>query len=193
MTPARAGRTSQFLGTLGTLRGSSPLARGGLSRMQSWGIPLGLIPARAGRTSADPRASLASRGSSPLARGGRPGRAAQDPRPGLIPARAGRTCEATVSGRVCGAHPRSRGADRRASVSKQALKGSSPLARGGLTIVPKLGLWPGLIPARAGRTRTSRSRRTPPRAHPRSRGADDGSSRAGSSLEGSSPLARGGP
>ena len=51
---------------------------------------------------------------------------------------------------------------------------------------------PGLIPARAGRTITTRSTTRPTRAHPRSRGADRVTIYRDPSVTGSSPLARGG-
>ena len=50
---------------------------------------------------------------------------------------------------------------------------------------------PGLIPARAGRTRSSDRSARPLGAHPRSRGADSLSSLVSSLRRGSSPLARG--
>jgi len=116
-------------------RGSSPLARGGRADHLGPDRAEGLIPARAGRTSvrwsrgrrrwAHPRSRGADTlsepanapvgGSSPLARGGhyvvREAVAAQ----GLIPARAGRTDPRFAKVFWEGAHPRSRGADQRAS------------------------------------------------------------------------------
>ena len=193
--------------------GSSPLARGGLRHPRRSLPLLGLIPARAGRTSGDPAprpvrgahprsrgADLgeswdqsAEVGSSPLARGGPSTSVGGGAFGGLIPARAGRTTVSTPARRGPRAHPRSRGADARASMAARRSGGSSPLARGGRPSALRQGVRPGLIPARAGRTSCRIGSRRARGAHPRSRGADsvrDGRLDVGL---GSSPLARGGP
>ena len=98
-------------------------------------------------------AGLAS-GSSPLARGTR-----QDPLcggalRGLIPARAGNTKATQEESANNEAHPRSRGEHLtrfRVGVNDQ---GSSPLARGTRNLVRGARLSLGLIPARAGNTRS---------------------------------------
>ena len=70
--------------------------------------------------------------------------------------------------------------------------GSSPLARGGRVAAgPRVGT-AGLIPARAGRTSSTRPRTIGTRAHPRSRGADLTEAKSIRKFRGSSPLARGG-
>ena len=51
----------------------------------------------------------------------------------------------------------------------------------------------GLIPARAGKTRTSRERMDHSQAHPRSRGENKVAAVAAANVQGSSPLARGKP
>ena len=193
--------------------GSSPLARGGLLRDRGRSLDQGLIPARAGRTSSSAAATAATgahprsrgadwrvrgrvpcvKGSSPLARGGPFALTACLIVGGLIPARAGRT---TASGtcRRCGrAHPRSRGADYADLEQGSPEWGSSPLARGGRGAARQHPLRRGLIPARAGRTSSTRPRATPSWAHPRSRGADSSYSVRPRITVGSSPLARGGP
>ena len=131
-------------------------------------------------------------GSSPLARGGPTRARTEGPRHGLIPARAGRT-RASHSRRVGGrAHPRSRGADAAESSAVAFSAGSSPLARGGRGAAgPRVGT-AGLIPARAGRTSSTRPRTIGTRAHPRSRGADMNHIQERIDAQGSSPLARGG-
>ena len=73
-----------------------------------------------------------------------------------------------------GARPRSRGENALFVADKLSEAGSSPLTRG------KRAHWEvrrsaeGLIPAHAGKTAASASRRRPPRAHPRSRGENGG-------------------
>ena len=152
LIPARAGNTS-VLWSLGTLTwahprsrgehgcrryrfrqtwGSSPLARGTLSRVAKNMKPPGLIPARAGNTNstvslspcirAHPRsrgehqcglsAVLIRRGSSPLARGTQTCLFPFEMRGGLIPARAGNTWVNLKRMMRVRAHPRSRGEHR---------------------------------------------------------------------------------
>ncbi len=193
--------------------GSSPLARGGPSRLHYTHAHARLIPARAGRTSrkycwlsvsgAHPRSrgedassltiTVRWTGSSPLARGG-PGSRCPGPRcPGLIPARAGRTPGRSARHPRSRAHPRSRGEDSACVVVDQPRQGSSPLARGGhRQPVDQLDRR-GLIPARAGRTPSVRSPAGCSRAHPRSRGEDGRFCELNDPALGSSPLARGGP
>ena len=173
--------------------GSSPLARGKRKWRSRHGRRKRLIPARAGKTNprglaewenpAHPRSrgeNLISRrfcgvgwGSSPLARG-KP-RAAPQPRRrgGLIPARAGKTGSSVSNHSSRPAHPRSRGENRTAHVTRLWRCGSSPLARGKRqrsTARPQIRR---LIPARAGKTAERRWYR--------------------SAATGSSPLARGKP
>ena len=177
--------------TLSPLRlgGSSPLARGLLRAgtglvEQQW-----IIPARAGFTKEEtnehqphedhPRsrgvypaswpAGRSGSGSSPLARGlpDRPRAGASGGR--IIPARAGfTTCRSTARS-AWRDHPRSRGVYPRRPRSGSPA-GSSPLARGLLvrTFVRRRG-W-GIIPARAGFTRTRGRPACLCQDHPRSRG-----------------------
>ena len=192
--------------------GSSPLVRGGHVRV---GAPVGgrrLIPARAGRTlrrsrgcmraPAHPRSCGADRhaavpqvvghGSSPLVRGG--------PHPGggwrqrrrLIPARAGRTHSGMSGSSPHEAHPRSCGADRPGMSPAVHGPGSSPLVRGGRQPLVRGAGVVRLIPARAGRTRSTRAASPARSAHPRSCGADLTWSASASPRRGSSPLVRGG-
>ena len=69
--------------------------------------------------------------------------------------------------------------------------GSSPLARGLHEVVKPQAQAVGIIPARAGFTSTTLSRRMVPRDHPRSRGVYRPEVDHGLYSEGSSPLARG--
>ena len=112
---------------------------------------------------------------------------------GRIPAHAGKTTRiiATVSAER--AHPRSRGENPASPTQPPGTKGASPLTRG------KPYSWRfvltnrGRIPAHAGKTseRTEYLKRG--RAHPRSRGENSRSLRAGVSRRGASPLTRGKP
>ncbi len=131
-------------------------------------------------------------GSSPLARGGH----GQDPEVDkpirLIPARAGRTAFSTCSVAPGPAHPRSRGADSAETGRVPAVRGSSPLARGGPRAAFHQRGSRRLIPARAGRTGVLAYSGAGGLAHPRSRGADEFKTGDLAYGVGSSPLARGG-
>ena len=160
--------------------GSSPLARGKRRRTPGRPRPVRLIPARAGKTrsrrhppggsAAHPRSrgenvdrkhvNDAMRGSSPLARGKPFRRQEQSPSLRLIPARAGKTRRPGGANRLSRAHPRSRGEN--GSLTTRALQayGSSPLARGKRALRPWHRSSPGLIPARAGKTKSLAIERT---------------------------------
>ena len=193
--------------------GSSPLARG-LHRQDPVSAPgRGIIPARAGFT---PRsASWAERngdhprsrgvyriasakapwavGSSPLARGLHPLGRWQRLDDGIIPARAGFTRGDDRHHRRHGDHPRSRGVYLSAGTYRFSMMGSSPLARGLLGEGPTSAPTAGIIPARAGFTRSASTRIRPTRDHPRSRGVYAVMGGLPGSGFGSSPLARGLP
>ncbi len=193
------------------LLGSSPLARGARRCHRVLLCVGGLIPARAGSTmtstsaevvkTAHPRsrgehaaasmASVGGVGSSPLARGAQwPADGARGGR-GLIPARAGSTqlLDATLALR--GAHPRSRGEHSRNATAQPVSFGSSPLAPGAPAAAVTTVAVAGLIPARAGSTRSSSPALSRIRAHPRSRGEHPSSRSRTGPATGSSPLARG--
>ena len=72
------------------------------------------------------------------------------------------------------AHPRSRGDHGSHSSIGENLGGSSPLARGPLLSGKPRAATRGLIPARAGTTRTHSGEPETGRAHPRSRGDHSG-------------------
>ena len=171
----------------------------------------GLIPAHAGKTQparrgaprsrAHPRSrgeNICSRsqhprfgGSSPLTRGKprtrRPDVAARR----LIPAHAGTTTRSLPGFLRRWAHPRSRGENGSTSRCGSATAGSSPLTRGKLGDGCGGGDASGLIPAHAGKTSASVRRGRPPRAHPRSRGENQGQAVDCVGELGSSPLTRG--
>ena len=171
--------------------GSSPLARGLLSIMNSSKITVGIIPARAGFTELDFPAAHERRGSSPLARGLPSGCRRKGLNSGIIPARAGFTDLDLHPTRLGADHPRSRGVYSCGHTLISRTNGSSPLARGLL-------LWSHtdfpnerIIPARAGFTaRPARSRQSQ-QDHPRSRGVYPILRVPERDQPGSSPLARG--
>ena len=193
--------------------GSSPLARGTRLHIERHALGHGLIPARAGNTPlcvrwacpswAHPRSrgehtsaaagSSPVRGSSPLARGTLLTIFDGLKAVGLIPARAGNTRSFTDSLSLRRAHPRSRGEHRRKSPIPPHKLGSSPLARGTRTQELPVVTVAGLIPARAGNTRSSHGHHRVDGAHPRSRGEHRCASRCRLVWLGSSPLARGTP
>ena len=109
-------------------------------------------------------------GSSPLARGLHLGVAATAVRGRIIPARAGFTTRFAPRRRAEGDHPRSRGVYASGPSFRCRTAGSSPLARGLLSLTPVHTGWSRIIPARAGFTRRRSWSRPGCRDHPRSRG-----------------------
>ena len=191
--------------------GSSPLARGLRPNHNVTRLTLGIIPARAGFTLSSrplrtrawdhPRSRgvyvlLSGRsgsgvGSSPLARGLLLFSLPVWVRIGIIPARAGFTAfEASADGKGTD-HPRSRGVYAEQSVVPPCQMGSSPLARGLPDATAATPRTTGIIPARAGFTRTSRCEGRRRRDHPRSRGVYERLPITLVAEWGSSPLARG--
>ena len=152
--------------------GSSPLTRGKQPLAKTGAFDKGLIPAHAGKTvqarywrapaRAHPRSRgenagrtvdvLVAPGSSPLTRGKRGLLVGQLSHGGLIPAHAGKTAPGRRDGRGPGAHPRSRGENRRSWRICSMILGSSPLTRGKRNIDLRLRGVDGLIPAHAGKT-----------------------------------------
>ena len=130
-------------------------------------------------------------GSSPLARGTPAAREVWSYEVGLIPARAGNTRAWRPVERSSWAHPRSRGEHDNPKAAAAYRAGSSPLARGTLPADGRAGFSRGLIPARAGNTRTTTRASRHGGAHPCSRGEHSGSNPPILRRTGSSPLARG--
>ena len=112
-------------------------------------------------------------GSSPLTRGAHlsGGHGRHDVR--LIPAHAGSTVQAPVGAFNTGAHPRSRGEHVGAPRVSRVHRGSSPLTRGALGLIPSYKATVRLIPAHAGSTVSQSDAYPDTPAHPRSRGEHD--------------------
>ena len=171
-------------------RGSSPLARGLRAWDQCVDCVDGIIPARAGFTRSSGRCGRWAsdhprsrgvyrsfrrcgrelRGSSPLARGLHGPLCRSCEREGIIPARAGFTHPARRRRGQGADHPRSRGVYESRRVGKVPDPGSSPLARGLRTHCAPRRTTSGIIPARAGFTRTHHPQSQEGADHPRSRG-----------------------
>ena len=130
-------------------------------------------------------------GSSPLTRGKRSVRARQELHDGLIPAHAGKTGPVQLGGWHSGAHPRSRGENRRRLNLCRRPRGSSPLTRGKPNTLQRISVITGLIPAHAGKTSWWLSARWSRPAHPRSRGENLNAAMDANPIGGSSPLTRG--
>ena len=132
-------------------------------------------------------------GSSPLARGlqSQPtGRRTQDR---IIPARAGFTPRPRGYEPTAADHPRSRGVYAAEAILWTAWRGSSPLARGLLTVNEDILRRAWIIPARAGFTLNCILILCMGRDHPRSRGVYNMPAPPAGWEWGSSPLARGLP
>ena len=194
-------------------RGSSPLTRGKRAWPHAGPHARRLIPAHAGKTRSASRPSAGAAahprsrgengsevlgrhmqsGSSPLTRGKRWSRGSGRSGRRLIPAHAGKTRSWARRGRARTAHPRSRGENTRQVVQVRHAHGSSPLTRGKLRHRVPVSLAKRLIPAHAGKTRTSTASTRWIAAHPRSRGENPLSARPTRVPSGSSPLTRGKP
>ena len=211
--PRSRGENVREVAALATASGSSPLTRGKLGAGGGDRSTVGLIPAHAGKTRpppgpsrwgpAHPRSRGENRGliqrrgepqgSSPLTRGKQRSWAGRACRLRLIPAHAGKTRNARILGNKLGAHPRSRGENRRPRRGSLGRGGSSPLTRGKPPPTGSRTSPMGLIPAHAGKTSPSRQWRNRAWAHPRSRGENLASYAATIAAMGSSPLTRGKP
>ena len=130
-------------------------------------------------------------GSSPHARGKRNQIDDCGPGNGLIPACAGKTMEQENYATLVGAHPRMRGENALVLAVRLRLVGSSPHARGKLSLSCSCLAYSRLIPACAGKTARCCVSRRGGRAHPRMRGENTESTHAPQTPQGSSPHARG--
>ena len=191
--------------------GSSPRRRGKQRMRGTRAAQWGLIPARAGKTSwsrpptltarTHPRAGgenecrhcghLPAPGSSPRGRGKPTANPSELSSTRLIPARAGKTRGELRLLRGPAAHPRAGGENRLTWTGRTLAPGSSPRGRGKLIMTKIKRFACRLIPARAGKTSSSRSGRTYRRAHPRAGGENTFFSNVVISPCGSSPRGRG--
>ena len=110
---------------------------------------------------------------------------------GLIPARAGKTEEQLFEYLDTAAHPRAGGENSRPETPPSTQSGSSPRGRGKPELFQLAAVRPGLIPARAGKTRRSPASRSTPAAHPRAGGENLANTSTRSAPRGSSPRGRG--
>ena len=109
----------------------------------------------------------------------------------LIPARAGKTQAAPLLKAFTPAHPRACGENPNFLAVDAKSEGSSPRVRGKQMIAWKMPPMGGLIPARAGKTRSMALLLTALRAHPRACGENLSSSSSAITAVGSSPRVRG--
>ena len=134
-----------------------------------------------------------SPGSSPRVRGKRPGRVFIHSSMGLIPACAGKTRFRESSSRTQTAHPRVCGENDFWVIPESRNGGSSPRVRGKPSRSLFITLLPGLIPACAGKTRSSEPPRGATGAHPRVCGENKELEFYEPAQLGSSPRVRGKP
>ena len=171
--------------------GSSPLTRGKQLEECLNCVQAGLIPAHAGKTTCTHalasrrRAHPRSRGENSIASVHR------SITTWLIPAHAGKTAIKRICIPDFRAHPRSRGENARVAPHRFINEGSSPLTRGKHRHGAERVRGQGLIPAHAGKTRSSPRGGRPSWAHPRSRGENPASAATSPLPKGSSPLTRG--
>ena len=211
LIPAHAGKTHVCPAYGHGRRGSSPLTRGKRCGGVHLRIREGLIPAHAGKTGAGhefherceahPRSRgenqfrvgrlHGARGSSPLTRGKPSSHPTALTPSRLIPAHAGKTTVHISVPPAFRAHPRSRGENAFGGAGCSFDHGSSPLTRGKPGICVFSVIFPGLIPAHAGKTVPDSLDRRHCRAHPRSRGENWRCSSLQRRWAGSSPLTRG--
>ena len=211
LIPARAGKTAGAASPPTCTR-AHPRAcgenAGGCSPLP---MPARLIPARAGKTwtssvpgrseTAHPRACGENGagadpdgvldGSSPRVRGKLPRRRGAAAPHRLIPARAGKTSALTLVASLTRAHPRACGENIACPFWVVLSEGSSPRVRGKLRWRFLLVGFPGLIPARAGKTQRHRPPPGHGRAHPRACGENGLAVGGSSGASGSSPRVRG--
>ena len=112
---------------------------------------------------------------------------------GLIPARAGKTAVCLARIISLTAHPRAGGENCARYRRAEGTRGSSPRGRGKRTTGRRPHHQHRLIPARAGKTRRTRSRKSTPAAHPRAGGENTTVAILNDPDRGSSPRGRGKP
>ncbi len=211
--PACAGSTAQRQAGKAGRTGSSPHARGAQIDRHLSSLLFGIIPACAGSTYPMRRGRLqpedhprmrgehlpyatrptTARGSSPHARGAPTCLYGRVKQPGIIPACAGSTFRAFRPSCQPRDHPRMRGEHIRGLWIAELAEGSSPHARGALSIRFTSARLLGIIPACAGSTPCMTWWLPLAWDHPRMRGEHHDAVRRDSESAGSSPHARGAP
>ena len=191
--------------------GSSPRVRGKPRGRRPCSRTPRLIPARAGKTShlssrpwcpsAHPRVCgenvpepvnpVAAQGSSPRVRGKRAVSRGCAWHRGLIPACAGKTPRTSTTRTPRRAHPRVCRENQMPVLRALRPGGSSPRVRGKRRVLAWRPRWPGLIPARAGKTAPTTCTCPRTRAHPRACGENVSQGWAVMWWAGSSPRVRG--
>ena len=194
-----------------SVSGSSPRGRGKRANGHAGFDDVGLIPAWAGKTRpirasrpwsrAHPRVggenTLTMRsatgcpGSSPRGRGKLETLTDNAPLLGLIPAWAGKTAIVALRAAHATAHPRVGGENKRTHAAHAIGGGSSPRGRGKRISLVVSGVWQGLIPAWAGKTRSFVRKADASAAHPRVGGENACSRPPRQAGRGSSPRGRG--
>ena len=109
----------------------------------------------------------------------------------ITPACAGKTRSFKIVRVELPDHPRMRGEDKKVTKEGFQISGSPPHARGRPALLFRRFPDFGITPACAGKTQSAPSARSATPDHPRMRGEDRGSMRAGLSVQGSPPHARG--
>ena len=209
--PRACGENALDVDGVASGRGSSPRVRGKPAPAPRRLHHRGLIPARAGKTRlggaggcctpAHPRAcgenlvsaacAVVSVGSSPRVRGKPVSEPAMTTGYRLIPARAGKTSACRARRPRGRAHPRACGENPVAALGGGGDPGSSPRVRGKQERKMGMLIIAGLIPARAGKTRSSTPAARPGPAHPRACGENSLRLRGSGEDPGSSPRVRG--
>ena len=177
--PRACGENGRDFGDPLVRRGSSPRVRGKRRRPRGGDLARRLIPARAGKTRTGRAPARASRahpracGENPRAHRTRPGGHGSSPRVRgklqtsfsliigvrLIPARAGKTRESKAVPAGYWAHPRACGENIDCAYYPHGETGSSPRVRGKRGQERRRSDGGGLIPARAGKTRGTHTKR----------------------------------
>ena len=209
--PRMRGEHEKMDTSIANQTGSSPHARGALSRAAPERARRGIIPACAGSTKARPRRwrccrdhprmrgehspaprlCAGARGSSPHARGAPNVPINEGSSSGIIPACAGSTPGLVALTERARDHPRMRGEHTQRVSLSQVHTGSSPHARGAPRGVSEARAIGGIIPACAGSTPRRRCRAPLTGDHPRMRGEHGKAHRHRRRVPGSSPHARG--
>ena len=175
------------------MEGSSPRVRGKQKKEGKAALVAEAHPRACGENAGEGHSPPLHPGSSPRVRGKPHPRRVGERLPGLIPARAGKTPRTSQPCKPRGAHPRACGENLGEKLLPVVTAGSSPRVRGKHPRRRRDPHRRGLIPARAGKTRSAS--RSPPtwRAHPRACGENYPTFPACMVGRGSSPRVRGKP